>query len=215
MTHAPLKAPPDSEIDKELKARYPILVGKLLWISNTVRPDISYAVNTLACHISKLTKEAMQVALQVVKYLNQTQDEVLRLGGGNGDKPVIFTYTDLNWASDPNTDRRNSAVEVEYVAELAAMHKGLFHWHLLHGLSFRDLTLLVLTDNTRCVQVTKDQVLHSRLKHINMKYHLICNHVMEGDVTMHYMKTDTMMQTTLLNQCHNTCLHALGNDSAW
>lgn len=193
MTHTPLKAPPDSENDKELKARYPILVGKLLWISNTVRPDISYAVNTLAHHLPKPTKEAMQVALQVVKYLNQTQDEVLRLGGGNGDKPVIFTYMDLNWASDPNTDRRSmsgsiikvfgsvvtwnshvqkcisdSAVEVEYVAELAAMRKVLFHWHLLHGLSFRDLTPLVLTDNTGCAQVTKDQVLHSRLKHINM-----------------------------------------------
>ena len=51
MTHTPLKLPTDLETDKELKARYPVLVGKLLWVSNTVQPDISFAVNTLAyCH---------------------------------------------------------------------------------------------------------------------------------------------------------------------
>ncbi|KAJ1020395.1 hypothetical protein NDA13_005714 [Ustilago tritici] len=93
MIHTPSKAPPKIEIDQGLKAKYLVLVGKLLWISDTVRPDISYAVNVLAHHMSKPTKEAMQAALQVVKYLNQTQDEVLRLGGGKGDKPVIVAYT--------------------------------------------------------------------------------------------------------------------------
>ena len=63
MTHTPLKPPTDLEADQELKARYPVLVGKLLWVSNTVRPDISFAVNALARHMSKPTKEAMQVAL--------------------------------------------------------------------------------------------------------------------------------------------------------
>ncbi|SPC66613.1 uncharacterized protein UHOD_12355 [Ustilago sp. UG-2017b] len=105
MTHTPPKAPPDSKVDKGLKNRYPTLVGKLLWISNTVRPDISFAVSTLARHMSKPTEEAMKAALQIIMYLNQTQDEVLRLGSGNGNKPAIATYTDSNWALDPNTDR--------------------------------------------------------------------------------------------------------------
>ncbi|KAJ1042781.1 hypothetical protein NDA11_002183 [Ustilago hordei] len=63
MTHTPSKPPPNLETNGELKARYPILVGKLLWILNTVRLDISFTVNTLACHMSKPTKEAMQAAL--------------------------------------------------------------------------------------------------------------------------------------------------------
>ncbi|SAM79903.1 uncharacterized protein UBRO_20991 [Ustilago bromivora] len=209
MTHTPSKPLTDLETDGELKARYPVLVGKLLWVSNTVWLDISFAVNTLTCHMSKPTKEAMQAALRIVKYLNQTQDKVLRLGRRNKDEPAIVTYTDSNWASDPNTDRRStlgsiikifgsvvtwnshvqkcvsdSAVKVEYVVGLAAMRKALFHQHLLHGLSFGDHVPVILMDNTRCVQVTKDQALHSRLKHIDMKYHLIHNHIMEGDITM-------------------------------
>ncbi|SOV04242.1 uncharacterized protein UDID_20991 [Ustilago sp. UG-2017a] len=208
MTHTPLKPLTNLEMDGELKARYPVLVGKLLWVSNTVWPNISFAVNTLACPMSKPT-EAMQVALQIVKYLNQTQDKVLRLGGRNEDEPAIVAYTDSNWASDPSMDRRStldsiikifgsvvtwnshvqkhvsdSAFEAEYVAGLAAMHEALFHWHLLHGLGFRDHVLVILTDNIRCVQVAKDQALHSRPKHIDTKYHLIHNHIMKGDITM-------------------------------
>ncbi|SPC61214.1 uncharacterized protein UHOD_11257 [Ustilago sp. UG-2017b] len=215
MTHTPSKPPTDLEADQELKARYPVLVGKLLWVSNTVRPDISFAINTLALHMSKPTKEAMQVALRIVKYLNQTQDEVLRLGGRNKDEPAIVAYTNSNWASDPNTDRRStsdsiikifgsvvtwnshvqkcvsdSAVKAEYIAGSAATCKALFHWHLLRGLGFGDHIQVILMDNTGCVQVAKDQALHSRLKHIDTKYHLICNHIMEGDVAMRYVQTE-------------------------
>ena len=148
--------------------------------------------------MSRPTEAMMQAALQVIMYLNQTQDKVLRLGGRDGTKPAIITYTDSNWASNLNTDRRStsssvmkvfgsvvtwnshvqkciseSAAKAEYVVGLTATHEALFHWHLLCGLGFGDHTLLILMDNTGCIQVVKDQVLHSRLKHIDMKYHLI------------------------------------------
>ncbi|KAJ1602658.1 hypothetical protein NDA14_007782 [Ustilago hordei] len=104
MTRTLLKAPPDSTIDKRLRTKYPTLIGKLLWIANMVRPDTSFAVNALVCHMSRPTEEAMQAALWVIMYLNQMQDEVLRLGGRDGTKPAITTYTDSNWASDLNAD---------------------------------------------------------------------------------------------------------------
>ncbi|KAJ1571274.1 hypothetical protein NDA12_004487 [Ustilago hordei] len=159
MVHTPMKAPNNKETDDELKARYPVLVGKLLWISNTVWLDITFAANTLAHHMSKPTKGAMQAALQVVKYLNQMHDEVLRLGGKNENEPPITIYMDSNWASNLNTYRRSTsgsivkvfgsmvtwsshvqkcvsdlAIKAEYMAGLAAMHEVLFHWHLLQGL---------------------------------------------------------------------------------
>lgn len=49
---------------------------------------------------------------------------------------------------------------------------------------------IVFADNTGCIQVAKDPVVHSKLKHIDTKYHLLCNHVQEGDIAMQYIKTD-------------------------
>ncbi|CCF51334.1 uncharacterized protein UHO2_04152 [Ustilago hordei] len=209
MTHTLLKAPPDSKVNEKLKNRYPTLVGKLLWIANMVRLDISFTINALAHHMFRPMEEAMKAVLQVILYLNQTQNEVLRLGGGDGNEPAITTYMDSNWALDLNTDRRStsssivkvfdsvvtwnlhiqkcileSAVKVEYVTGLTTTHEALFHQHLLCRLSFRDHISLILTDNTGCIQVAKDQVLHSRLKHIDTKYHLIRNHVLEGDIIL-------------------------------
>ncbi|SAM86047.1 uncharacterized protein UBRO_07544 [Ustilago bromivora] len=106
--------------------------------------------------MSNPTEGAMQAALRVVKYLNQTQDEALRLGSGNEDEPPIAAYMDSNWASNLNTNRRSmsgsiikvfgsvvtwsshvhkcvldSAIKAEYVAGSAATREVLFHWHLL------------------------------------------------------------------------------------
>lgn len=77
MARTPTKLLTGPKINDDLKCKYPILVGKLLWVLNTVQPDVCYAVNTLAKHMSRPKQEAMQVALCVIKYLNQTQDNIL------------------------------------------------------------------------------------------------------------------------------------------
>ncbi|CCF49950.1 hypothetical protein NDA11_007995 [Ustilago hordei] len=77
MTMTPVKAPGNLTINEDIKQQYPTLVGKLLWVSNTICLDICYAVNVLTQHMSRPTTEAMQVSLCIIKYLNQTQDEVL------------------------------------------------------------------------------------------------------------------------------------------
>ncbi|KAJ1041058.1 hypothetical protein NDA10_006522 [Ustilago hordei] len=211
----PAKAPNGSEVQEDLQQKYPTLVGKLLWVSNTVWPDICYAVNTLAQHMSTPTKEAMQMALCVVKYLNQMQNEVLWIGSQHLTKSPIKTYTDANWASDPNTDHKStsglvikvygsivmwnshvqkcttsSTIEAEYIAGSTATREVLFHGYLLCSLGFSDQTPMILTDNTGCIQVVKDQAMHTKLKHINTRYHLICDHIQEGDILMKYVKTN-------------------------
>ncbi|SOV01823.1 uncharacterized protein UDID_18799 [Ustilago sp. UG-2017a] len=67
---------------------------------------------------------------------------------------------------------------------------ALFHQHLLCRLGFGDHQPIILADNTRCIQVAKDPTMHSKLKHIDTKYHLLRNHVQEGDISMQYVNTD-------------------------
>ncbi|CCF52174.1 hypothetical protein NDA10_006772 [Ustilago hordei] len=159
--------------DGDIKTQYPILIGKLLWVATTVQPDLSFTINTLTWHMSKLTESVMQAALWVMKYLNQTCNEVLWLGGKGKDKLVIAAYTDTNWASDPNTNWQSTSGSVVQV------FGSLVTWNS-HVQKY----------NTGCIQIAKDQALHSKLKHIDMKYHLIRHHVLEGNIVMQYIQTD-------------------------
>ncbi|SAM85251.1 uncharacterized protein UBRO_20885 [Ustilago bromivora] len=126
---------------------------------------------------------------------------------------IIETYTDTNWASDLNMDWKStsgsivklfssvitwnshvqkcvasSTVEAEYIAASAAIREALFHKQLLCSLGFGNHTPIIFTDNTGCIQVAKDPAMHSKLKHIDTKYHLIRDHVQEDDITIRYVK---------------------------
>jgi hypothetical protein len=60
-----------SECTPTKAKQYQELVGQLLWVTNTVRPDISFAVGTLAHYMSRPTNGAWNAAIHVLKYLNQ------------------------------------------------------------------------------------------------------------------------------------------------
>ena len=75
----------------------------MLWVSNTVQPDISFTVGVLAQHMSEPNDSTWQAGIHLLKYLNQMSKYHLELGGmhrKHAKQPVV-TYTDANWASDP------------------------------------------------------------------------------------------------------------------
>ncbi|CCF53695.1 hypothetical protein NDA11_002000 [Ustilago hordei] len=94
------------------------------------------------------------------------------------------------WNSHVQKCVASSAVKAEYIASSAATREVLFHQHLLCGLGFNNDTPTIFTDNTGCIQVANDPVMHSKLKHVDTKYHLICNHMQEGDISIKYIWTD-------------------------
>ncbi|SYW82245.1 uncharacterized protein UHO2_00730 [Ustilago hordei] len=196
--------------------KYQELVGQLLWVSNTAQPDIAFAVGVLSRYMSIPIDSAWKAAIHVVKYLNQTNEYQLHLGGEtnkHSDTPVMM-YTDANWASDPTNGRRStlglityvygcpvswkshvqkcvalSAVEAEFVAASEVVRETLFFSYLLWDLEITDVWPVLYTDSQGCIQVSKDPAKHWKLKHIDTRYHFIRNHVQEGDVAIKYVGT--------------------------
>lgn len=213
MVH-PLEAKETPELSKKDAENYRKVVGQLLWISNTVRPDISFAVGSLARYMSTPRQGAWTAAVQVLKYLNQTAENVLRLGNRKDmDQPVV-TYTDANWASEKETGRRStsgsmtfiygslvswksqgqkcvslSALESEFVAASEASRELLFFKHLLRELGLSDKTPLLLTDSLGCVQVSKDAAKHWKLKHIDTRYNFVRDHVQAEEIEIRHIGT--------------------------
>ncbi|SAM63031.1 uncharacterized protein UBRO_20158 [Ustilago bromivora] len=196
--------------------QYQELVGQLLWVSNTARPDISFAVRTLARYMTSPTNSTWKVVIHTVKYLNQTCEYQLHLGGKSNkhvDHPVV-TYTDANWASDPTNGCRStsgvvtyvygcpvswkshiqkcvalSAVEAEFITASEVVREALFFSYLLKDLEISDVQPVLCMDSQGCIQVSKDPAKHWKLKHIDTQYHFVRDHIQEGDIMIEFVGT--------------------------
>ena len=42
-------------------------------------------------------------------------------------------------------------------------------------------------DNTSAINITKNPVMHFRIKHIEIRYHFIRDHVQKGDITLEFI----------------------------
>lgn len=193
---------------------YQSLVGQLLWLQNTVRPDICHPVSWLARYMSNPLEDVWQQALTVLKYLNQTADDQLVLGLKRDMERPVVTYTDANWASDKSTDRKStsgamtfiygglvswkshvqkcvalSAVEAEIIAASDAAKDALFFSYLLRDLGIPDVQPTVLTDSLGCVHVSRDPAKHWKLKHVDTRYFFIRDRVQNGELAVEHVGT--------------------------
>ena len=74
------------------------LIGSLLYIANSTRPDILAAVSILARYTNQPSELLWRYAKQVLKYLQSTCDESLIISDGS---PIpIETFVDADFASD-------------------------------------------------------------------------------------------------------------------
>ncbi|KAJ1603583.1 hypothetical protein NDA14_003773 [Ustilago hordei] len=192
---------------------YPVIVGKLLWVANSTRPDLSLTVGVLARHMREPSQEHYQAAQRVLRYLESTRQVGLVYRASESQEPLV-AHSDANWASDATIQRRStsgsvalvygnpvawksatqkcvslSAVEAEFIAATEATREVLFLKQLLRSIGIATGTPTVYSDNTGCIQVSKDPAQHWKLKHIDTKYHFVRNNVQEGRVQIKYVDT--------------------------
>jgi hypothetical protein len=96
--------PPD-EGEEILGPQVPYLsaIGALMYLANSTRPDIAFAVNLLARHSAKPTKRHWVGIKTVLRYLNGTRD--LGLFYSRNQDPILLGYTDAGYLSDPHNGR--------------------------------------------------------------------------------------------------------------
>ena len=162
---------------------YRELVGSLLYISITTRPDIAFAVGRLARYMSDFDDTHWQAAIYLLGYLNTHKDKELMFKGsnkkGNTKKSHQITcYTDASWADDPDTRRSTagylvyiddtllfwgsklerlhalSTAEAEYLAAIRGLKEVLHLQNLLKELKIHEQDAPVIyIDNAACVNI--------------------------------------------------------------
>ena len=188
----------ESILDKK-KYPYRSLVGSLLYANVCARPDISFALSTLATHNADPRMMHWNALVDLLRYLRDTQDFKITYGrlSSTETKNIISIYADADFAMDVigrksrtgyviflnggaiawNSSLQSivaqSTSEAELYAMVAAVNTAMQLKHFLEELGYPQGQLQAYEDNTGCIDWIVNQRASSRMKHIELKYHVI------------------------------------------
>jgi hypothetical protein len=219
------------------KAKFPFgtLVGKLMFLTVATRPDLAYAVGTLARFISDPTLVHWQAAKGVLRYLAHTSTKGITYRGSN---LALIGYCDADYAGDPDTRKSTtgyvfvlnggaiswsskrqptvaaSTTEAEYMAAASSVKEGLWLRKLFNSLDLPITTVDINCDNQSAIKLLKNPVFSVRSKHIDVVHHFARERIQSKEVTFHYIPTTDMaadMMTKILPaNKHEACCDMIG-----
>jgi bifunctional DNase/RNase len=83
-----------------------------------------------------------------------------------------------------------SIVEVEYIVATSCCTQVLWMKQTLKDIQVEnDETIPIYCDNTSAISISKNLVMHSRTKHIPIKYHFLREQVAEKNIRVEYVGT--------------------------
>ena len=192
-------------------SRFQEIVGCLQWIATCTRPDISFAASYLARYTAEPRETHWEFALGVTSYLRHTQDEGLTLGG---PEAPLEGWVDANWAGYRDSRRSttdyvfkingslivwssrrqatvaSSTVEAEYVAAAEAAREAVWLRGLLEEIDCKITSATVLhCNNQGSIRLSFNPAMHQRMKHINIKHHMIRELIEKSVVSLVYIPT--------------------------
>jgi transposase InsO family protein len=193
-------------------------VGALNWAALSTRPDIAFAVSTVARFASEPGPAHWEAVKRIFRYLAGTRELWLSYGetrrtlegyaDADGsmaeDRRAITGYAFLidgsaiSWSSKRQEIVSLSTTESEYVAATHGMKEALWLRSLLSEVfrGFRDATTL-FSDNQAAIALARDHQYHARTKHIDVRYHWIRWVIEQGSLRLVYCPTDDMVADAL------------------
>nr|GEV18683.1 retrovirus-related Pol polyprotein from transposon TNT 1-94 [Tanacetum cinerariifolium] len=85
------------------------------------------------------------------------------------------------------------STEAEYVAAAGCCAQVLFIKSQLANYDVFYDKVPIFCDNTSSIAISNNPVLHSRIKHIDIRYHFIRDHILKGNIELHFVPTDLQL----------------------
>lgn len=103
----PLVPNPLPDVNKSRVHLHLQIIGSLMYLAITTRPDLSQAVGALSCYNANPSKDHLKQAYHVLQYLVGTQDMNLVYNGASS-KIKLTVYSDADWAGNKETHHSTS-----------------------------------------------------------------------------------------------------------
>ncbi|KAL2228761.1 UNVERIFIED_CONTAM: Retrovirus-related Pol polyprotein from transposon TNT 1-94 [Sesamum indicum] len=185
----------DSERAKMRVTPYASAIGSLMYAMICTRSDIAHAVAVVSRFMSNPGVMHWEAVKWILRYLRGAKDRALVFGkgkltlfgfvdadfaGSDYDKRrsttgYVFTYggTAVSWVSKLQKVVTLSTTEAEYVAVTKAAKELIWLQHFLGELGKPQADVILHSDSQSTIHLAKYPALHSRTKHIEIKYHFI------------------------------------------
>jgi hypothetical protein len=190
---------------------YRSMIGSLLYLTAS-RPDIAFSVAVFAGFQANPKKSHLTAVKRIIKYVNDTL--LHGIWYFRETNLVVASYLDADWAGNAD-DRKStsggwsyvgtnlvawrsmkqssislSTAEAEYIAARSCCTQLLWMKKLWWDFEFPQDTMVIHCDNTSAINISKNPVLHSRTKHIDIRHHFICELVDSRVVSLSFLPTD-------------------------
>nr|GEY28406.1 hypothetical protein [Tanacetum cinerariifolium] len=97
---------------------------------------------------------------------------------------------DLKGYSDSDYSVAMSSAKAEYVVAAGCCASILCMKSQLSDYDIHYKMVPIFCDNTSDIAISNNPVLHSRTKHIDIRYHFIRDHILKGDIALHFIPTE-------------------------
>ena len=202
-------------LDASKHRTYRQIVGGLIYIMCSTRPDLAFIVTVLSQHMSNPSEDDLIMAKHVLRYLKGTMDWKLVFRKSESSL-AINGYCDSDWAN--SIDRKSitgycfkifsngpliswktrkqptvalSTCEAEYMSLVSAIQEGKYLASLLFEITGLRLTCYLYCDNQGTIALAKNPIKQQRTKHVDIKYHFIRDEIAKGAVCMSYIPSDS------------------------
>ncbi|WVZ88877.1 hypothetical protein U9M48_035344 [Paspalum notatum var. saurae] len=174
------------------------MIGSLLYLTAT-RPDIQFAVCLCARYQASPRTSHRQAVKRIFRYLKFTPELGLWYSSGFSDADhagcrihrkstsgtcQLLGTSLVSWSSRKQASVALSTTEAEYVAAASCCSQLLWMKATVSDFGLRFGRIPLLVDSTSAISVAKNPVLHSRTKHIDVRFYFLRDHYEKGDIDL-------------------------------
>nr|KYP38726.1 Retrovirus-related Pol polyprotein from transposon TNT 1-94 [Cajanus cajan] len=195
-------------------SKYRGIIGSLLYLTAS-RPDIMFAVCLCARFQANPKESHMKSVKRILKYLKGTTNVGLWYPKGVSLSLIGYSDSDyagcrldrkstsgtchllgsalVSWHSKKQACVALSTAEAEYIAAGSCCAQILWMKQQLRDYGVELNKIPLRCDNTSAINLTKNPILHSRTKHIEIRHHFLRDHVQRNDCVVEFVETSKQL----------------------
>ena len=186
------------------------MIGSLLYLTAS-RPDIIFSIYMCARYQLDPRESHLLATKRIFRYLSETQNVGLQYSKNSSLELIAYSDSDfagckldkkctsgvchflegnlISWSSRKQNSIALSSTEAEYVAAGSCCAQILWIKYQLADYRIELNKVPIRCDNKSAINLSKNPVLHSRTKHIDIRYYFLKEQVLNGNIFLDYICT--------------------------